>query len=94
MSIGNLAYTPNDPTMPLGIADYLIDQAWDVTKGRPDVKIGVSDSGVSTTHPDIAPNLVGCDSVISTPAIPAFHKARQFRLGRAFCARKKPRNPR
>ncbi|MEK6963597.1 MAG: S8 family serine peptidase [Nanoarchaeota archaeon] len=70
LGIADPAYTPNDPVMPWGISDYRIDKAWDVTKGRPDVKIGIADTGVATSHPDIAPNLVGCDSVVATATNP------------------------
>ncbi len=33
------------------------EAAWDVTTGRPDVTIAIVDSGVSLTHPDLAPNI-------------------------------------
>lgn len=35
-----------------------IEQAWRITQGNPDVKIGIIDTGVDPTHPDLANNLL------------------------------------
>ncbi len=57
-----LAYaclTPNDPDWPL--QSYLLDiqapQAWEITTGSPAVVIAVLDTGVDTSHPDLAAKL-------------------------------------
>jgi hypothetical protein len=54
-----VAYQPNDPYWP-GMGHMLMigaDQAWDTEKGSPSVVIGVIDTGLSFTHPDLAGNL-------------------------------------
>jgi subtilisin family serine protease len=58
------ATTPNDPRFPdlWGLnqaADHDIDapEAWDLNTGSGSVIVAVIDSGVSYTHPDLAPNI-------------------------------------
>ncbi|MGB9665039.1 MAG: S8 family peptidase, partial [Ignavibacteria bacterium] len=52
-------YTPNDPS--LGSQFYLNQtktlNAWDVSKGDSSVVIGIIDTGVYWTHPDLGPNI-------------------------------------
>ncbi len=52
-------YTPNDPR--LGNQWYInvmnLKEAWEVTKGSPDVVIGIVDSGVEWDHPDLEANI-------------------------------------
>jgi subtilisin family serine protease len=38
-------------------ADIDAPQAWDLTRGRPGVIVGIADTGVDYTHPDLLPNL-------------------------------------
>jgi len=52
---------PNDPLMPYeywvtdpGNADIQLAEAWDVAQGDTSVAIGVMDTGVDRTHPDLA----------------------------------------
>src|SRR5688500_5534535 len=50
---------PNAPPLDsfdqkLGAAGMSIDRAWTLTIGRPEVKIGVIDSGIEWDHPDLA----------------------------------------
>lgn len=54
-----LLYTPNDPQISGQYALSIIQaaQAWDVTKGDSSVVIGIIDSGVEWTHPDLLENI-------------------------------------
>jgi len=52
---------PNDPYYSLQKEELLVAQvpgAWDVDTGSASVLVGVIDTGVDTTHPDLIPNLV------------------------------------
>ncbi len=63
---------PNDPFLPLQWHYPMISlpAAWDVTIGSPDVVVAVIDTGLLTTHPDIAPaRLVPGFDFITDPAI-------------------------
>lgn len=53
------AYTPNDPMWPGMFHMVMIgaDQAWNTQKGSPNVVVGVIDTGLTTTHPDLAANV-------------------------------------
>jgi len=52
-------YTPNDSSFNLQwyIKNVLVDSAWGVTRGDSNVVIGFVDTGVETTHPDLADHL-------------------------------------
>ncbi len=54
-----LAYTPNDPLFPSqwNLHRMQLPQAWEWTRGRPEVVIAVLDTGVNYNHPELAPNL-------------------------------------
>ncbi len=53
-----LAYTPNDPYWPMWHMQRIkADQAWDTHKGSPSVRVAVMDTGLNTTHPDLAANV-------------------------------------
>ncbi|MBM3664911.1 MAG: hypothetical protein FJW92_03855, partial [Actinobacteria bacterium] len=56
-----LLATPNDPLLGSlwGMANIGAATAWDATQGSADVLVGVVDSGVSPTHPDLTGNLRG-----------------------------------
>lgn len=65
---------PNDPYYRLyqwGNWVMYADQAWDLTTGSRDIKVGVVDEGIDYTHPDLAqsfdPNLRGYDFVNQDP---------------------------
>jgi subtilisin family serine protease/photosystem II stability/assembly factor-like uncharacterized protein len=52
-------YTPNDPQMGQQWAINILQmkKAWDISKGSPDIVIGIVDSGVFWTHEDLAANI-------------------------------------
>ncbi len=39
-------------------ADIKVEKAWEITEGRPEIRIAVIDEGVDLTHPDLIENLV------------------------------------
>jgi serine protease len=47
--------TPNDPmfSQQWALTNMSLPKAWDITKGSPDVKVAVIDTGVDTTNPDL-----------------------------------------
>jgi subtilisin family serine protease len=47
---------PNTPVP--GSAQIFAHEAWETTKGSPDVVVAVFDSGIDITHEDLAPNIV------------------------------------
>ncbi|MBN9398592.1 MAG: S8 family serine peptidase ['Candidatus Kapabacteria' thiocyanatum] len=55
----NLTFTPNDPRFVQqgALTRLRAAQAWDVTKGSPDVLIAIIDSGTDYEHEDLAPNI-------------------------------------
>ncbi|MCC5840629.1 MAG: S8 family serine peptidase [Opitutales bacterium] len=58
--VGHLGgVTPNDPDYPLlwGLPKIEANLAWEITTGRRAVVVGVIDSGVDYTHPDLAANI-------------------------------------
>lgn len=53
-----LAHVPNDPFWPMWHMQRIkADVAWDTLKGSPSVRVAVMDTGLITTHPDLAPNV-------------------------------------
>ncbi|MBK8177863.1 MAG: S8 family serine peptidase [Planctomycetes bacterium] len=53
-----LAYVPNDPFWPMWHMQKIkADLAWDTHKGSPTVRVAVMDTGLTTTHPDLAANI-------------------------------------
>ncbi|HEV2719797.1 MAG TPA: S8 family serine peptidase, partial [Thermoanaerobaculia bacterium] len=46
-------------TRPWGIDLVHAPQLWSATRGRGTVNVAIFDTGVDTTHPDVAPNVVG-----------------------------------
>ncbi|MBX2939779.1 MAG: S8 family serine peptidase [Ferruginibacter sp.] len=52
-------YTPNDPRYAEQYHHVTMknNQAWDITKGSPNVVVAVTDDGVAITHPDLAENI-------------------------------------
>ncbi len=53
------AYDPNDPLFPnqWNLFKMQVPQAWDWTRGTPQVVVAVLDTGVDYTHPELVPNL-------------------------------------
>lgn len=66
-----MAYNPNDPLFPnqWNLFKMQVPQAWDWTRGTPQVVIAVLDTGVDYTHPEIAPNLWVNSAEISSNGI-------------------------
>ncbi|MFH1197944.1 MAG: S8 family serine peptidase [bacterium] len=54
-----LQYTVNDPSYDLqwGLDKVQAQQAWDVTKGNPNVIIAINDTGIDWDHSDLADNI-------------------------------------
>ena len=53
-----IAYVPNDPYWPMWHMQRIkADVAWDTLKGAPSVRVAVMDTGLNTTHPDLAANV-------------------------------------
>ncbi len=54
-----LAHIPNDPMWPgmWNLMHIHADTAWDTTRGASSVKIAVIDTGLETSHPDLAANV-------------------------------------
>ena len=65
-----LRFRPNDPAYPdqwhlrntgqgggVQGADVEAEAAWDITQGSPDVIVAVADTGIDTSHPDLAVNI-------------------------------------
>ena len=59
--------TPNDPmySQLWGLPDIQADQAWDATAGTATVVVGVVDTGVDYTHPDLAANVWTNDGTVN-----------------------------
>lgn len=59
VGIHRVNYTPNDPYLSTQWAITKIDarQAWDLTRGDPDVPLGIADTGVDWDHPDLDGNI-------------------------------------
>lgn len=66
------AVTPNDPQFSSQYALQRIDapDAWNITTGSNDVVVAVLDSGIDTTHPDLAANLWTNPNPNANPAEP------------------------
>lgn len=59
--IYQLSVLPNDPDRfsqwhIVGLAGTRAPEAWDITKGRPDIRVGVIDTGVDYNHLDLDPD--------------------------------------
>lgn len=69
----NTANNGVDPLtyIPLAGADMKVNLAWDYTKGNPDLEIGVMDTGIDSTHPDLKANLfAGYDALWNVNSVP------------------------
>ncbi|MCY3001293.1 MAG: S8 family serine peptidase, partial [Planctomycetota bacterium] len=53
------AYVPNDPMWPgmNHLVNIGVDIAWNTERGDPSIVVGVIDTGLETTHPDLAANV-------------------------------------
>lgn len=57
----SLAFFPNDPYWEMQQENFLVSRipaAWEIETGSSDVLVGVIDTGVDYTHPDLLPNLI------------------------------------
>ena len=56
---GHTLLTPNDPSYPAlyGLDKIEAPAAWDITTGNGSIVVGVIDTGVDYTHPDLAANM-------------------------------------
>jgi subtilisin family serine protease len=58
--IHSTMYTPNDPLFAVNqwfLKKIQAEKAWDVAQGDTNTVIGIIDTGVDWTHPDLAPNI-------------------------------------
>jgi len=53
------SFTPNDSaySSQWNLSMIQAPEAWDITKGNSSVKVGIIDTGIDYTHPDLIPNL-------------------------------------
>ncbi len=69
--VAQATFTPNDPfyaTHQYALPLIRADQAWDLTRGNPNLLVAVLDTGADFTHPDLAGKLVpGWDFVNNDP---------------------------
>lgn len=71
-AIAHYAFEPNDPLFDDQIWAQSIDlpAAWNITGGRSDVVVGVVDSGVSVTHPDLTDTLLPGRDLVNDDSVP------------------------
>ena len=64
---------PNDPYLgsQWGLTKVQAPQAWDITKGSPDVNIAILDTGIDLEHPDLATKIVSSVNFTTSPTADA-----------------------
>ncbi len=71
-----ILYTPNDPEFNSAISKrwYLsvikAQQAWDVQKGNPDIKVAILDNGIDIRHPDLSSKIVAMTDLANNDSDP------------------------